>query len=680
MVAIRPRGLAILALGVLSAHSSKEGAGVRGSANPVRKVVHLLQNMKHKVEEEGETQEKLYEKFACYCKNNAGVLGASMESAQSKIPQLTAELESASQRRVQLEDEVYQHKVDVAAAMDAQKKATAVRQREAKAHKKYLEEQSIEMDAVEKAVGALGMGGSFLQSNMAQVVLQAANSNEDIDEEDRQQLLAFLANSGSTESPTSGIIIGILKQMAATLKKTIGDAVRKENSAAKVYDELMAAKTKELEALKQAIRSKNKRKSEFAVLSAQLKEDLEDTQKGLNQDMKLAAQMQTSCGTKGKEYKQESITRQKELQAISETIAILTSDESRTLLKKTLPSSSSSFLQLQTTMTKVRTQAMSLLRQARSHQFGDRSRLDLIVLALHGKSVGFEAVIPKIDTLVQELEEEQAADVKKKVYCQTRLDEAEDKSKSLDRSIASTKDAISSEKESLAATEDDLARLDKHIKELDKDVAEATEQRKEEHSAFLKQMADNTAAKELLEFAKQRLQSFYGAALAQAGELAQADDSALPEVPSYKKKTSESNGILSILNALIADIEKDMAALKVEEQDAQKDYETTVRDAKDSRTTDSETFMAKEDARVNVKTKLEDDKGENKNLVKELMANEEHTSSLHRACDWLLRNFGTRRAARSSEIENLKNAKLVLSGTEASLLQTHERRFLRRVD
>merc|ERR1711959_146137 len=47
------------------------------------------------------------------------------------------------------------------------------------------------------------------------------------------------------------------------------------------------------------------------------------------------------------------------------------------------------------------------------------------------------------------------------------------------------------------------------IKDLDKSGAEATETRKEEHADYVEALAANTAAKDLLAFAKNRLNKFY---------------------------------------------------------------------------------------------------------------------------------------------------------------------------
>jgi len=41
--------------------------------------------MQKKVEEEGEVEAKLYEKFMCYCKNGASDLEASISAAEDKL-------------------------------------------------------------------------------------------------------------------------------------------------------------------------------------------------------------------------------------------------------------------------------------------------------------------------------------------------------------------------------------------------------------------------------------------------------------------------------------------------------------------------------------------------------------------------------------------------------------------
>merc|ERR1719491_1017481 len=63
--------------------------------------------------------------------------------------------------------------------------------------------------------------------------------------------------------------------------------------------------------------------------------------------------------------------------------------------------------------------------------------------------------------------------------------------------------------ESIATMASEIKALEESIVSLDKSVAEATEQRKAENAEYTELMASDAAAKELLAFAKNRLNKFY---------------------------------------------------------------------------------------------------------------------------------------------------------------------------
>merc|ERR1719301_146945 len=56
---------------------------------------------------------------------------------------------------------------------------------------------------------------------------------------------------------------------------------------------------------------------------------------------------------------------------------------------------------------------------------------------------------------------------------------------------------------------EEMDALKTSIEELDVSVAKATEQRKDENAEFTETLAANNAAKELIAFAKNRMQKFY---------------------------------------------------------------------------------------------------------------------------------------------------------------------------
>merc|ERR1719265_2520176 len=159
--------------------------------------------------------------------------------------------------------------------------------------------------------------------------------------------------------------------------------------------------------------------------------------------------------------------------------------------------------------------------------------------------------------MVVSLGKEQQADEDKKEYCEKEFDVMEDKTKAVKQELADLETAIADAKEAIPVTEGEIDALGDGIRALDKQVAEATEQRKEESSDYTNLMASNSAATEILGFAKNRLNKFYNPKLYKepAASFVQfvshkhrADPGPPPEAPgAYKKKGDESSGVIGMI-------------------------------------------------------------------------------------------------------------------------------------
>eukprot|EP00427_Karlodinium_veneficum_P016327 CAMPEP_0169132508 /NCGR_PEP_ID=MMETSP1015-20121227/38819_1 /TAXON_ID=342587 /ORGANISM="Karlodinium micrum, Strain CCMP2283" /LENGTH=717 /DNA_ID=CAMNT_0009196843 /DNA_START=52 /DNA_END=2205 /DNA_ORIENTATION=- len=702
---------------MLSMSAIAEGSqvSVATAANPIRKVVTMLQSMQKKVTEEGEIEKKLFDKFMCYCEKGDTALAKSISDAEAKMPALVSEIEEAEQEVKQLKLDLEAHKADRAAAKKSMAEATALREEEASKFAAYKAEATSNIDAMVKATEAIekGMAGSFLQTRQAQVLKNLVLGQNNLDDVAREEITAFLSSSQGY-APASGQIVGILKQMTDTFNKELDEATAAEEAAIKAYEELMAAKQKEVEALTKAIEEKMVRLGKVQVEIVEMKEDLDDTGKGLIEDKKFLADLKKNCATKAAEHAENMKMRSQELLALADTIKVLNDDDALELFKKTLPSSSS-FMQLEVTAAQQRQQALATIRAA---QHG-HPELSFIALALQGKKVDFGKIISMIDEMVVVLTKEQQSDNDKKEYCETQLDLADDKKRSLERSVSLLEKAIAKEKEAIQMLSDEIKSLEDGIVALDKSVAEATEQRKEENAEFTELMANDAAAKELLGFAKNRLNKFYNPKLykpppkrvlseedsivvnmggtlaptAAPGGIAGTGIAALVDVSAhdagkvapppppetaaaFTKKAEESNGVIGMIDLLIADLTKEMTEAKTTELDAQADYEKAMKDAAEKRADDTQNLADKQKAKAETEAQMEADEEEKAGTTKSLMATLEHIQSLHGECDWLLQYFEVRKEARTGEIDSLKNAKAVLSGADYSLLEaghTHTR-------
>jgi predicted nucleic acid-binding Zn-ribbon protein len=434
----------------------------------------------------------------CYCKTSGGDLSKTISDAGTKMPELEADIKEGTAKKAQLEEDLKQHQTDRAAAKEAMASSTALREKEAAAYEKESSEDSANIAATEKATAAIekGMGAAFLQTNTANILRRLAEKRQEED------LVSFLSGAqGGDYAPASGEIVGILKTMHDEMTKDFAEEKAAEEAAIKAYDELIAAKTKEVNALTKAIEEKMTRVGELGVEIAQMKNDLGDTAEALAEDKKFLADLEKNCEKKSAEWEVIVKTRNEELLALADTIKVLNDDDALELFKKTLPGSAS-FVQVKVSSSAVRAQALATLRRAMTSSTFDRHHLDFIALAIRGKKIGFEKVIGMIDEMVATLKTEQTDDNDKKEYCAKQFDVADDKKKTLERSVADLETAIEDGKEGISALKAEIEALEASIKALDKAVAEATEQRKEENEDFTELMAADSAAKELLGFAK----------------------------------------------------------------------------------------------------------------------------------------------------------------------------------
>jgi len=687
-----------LAACLFPAHAVEQHEAAQLAANPIRKVVTLLQNMQKKVTAEGETEEELYKKFMCYCKTGVKELEERVAAAGTKGPQLEADIKASEEKLVQTKQALSDAKKERTDAKAAIASAVAIRDKGAKSFAAKADELSGYLSQITSAVAALekGMGASFLQTAAAVALRKAVDEVENVSDDDKEMVLSFLSGK-SSYAPKSGEITGILKQMGDSFAADLKAAKEAEATAVNEFEALVAAKKKEIEALTLSIEAKLTAVGELGMSIVQMKADFEELAGSLLEDKQMLKELESGCATKDAEYAERVKTRNEELAALAETVKILNDDDALELFKKTLPKPGASFMQVQVNSADMRARALGEIRKV-----SDR-RLNFLVLALRGKKIGFEGVITMIDEMMALLKKEQGDDNDKKEYCLSAIDSAEDKKKELEHALSDTETAISSATEKIAVLTEEIATTEETINSLDKSVKEATKIRKDENAEYDELTQSDAAAKELLLFAKNRLNKFYNPKLynppakkelsemgaisrdmsfVQVRQHAQVHSKIEPPPTTwdaYAKKSEESTGVISMIDLLVKDLDTEMTEAKVGEKNSQEEYDKTIADAKADRVGLSKDLKIKSAAKADLTADLETLKSDKKGTTAELMATEKYMSDIHSDCDWLLKYFGVRAEARSGEIESLDKAKAILSGAGYSLVQTESRSLRGRV-
>merc|ERR1711957_806691 len=346
--------------------------------------------------------------------------------------------------------------VDRSDAKAALESATALRNKEAAEFSKKLAELKTNVAAIHKAVAAIdnGMAGALLQTDAAQILRRVAIS-ADMSDVDREDVMAFLSQ-GASYAPASGSISGILKEIGDEMSGDLKSLTDDEKAAIVSYDQLEAAKRKEVAALNKEIETKLSRVGQLSVEIVQMKNDLTDTQEMLMEDTKFLKDLTRDCSTKAEEFQEIVKTRQQELLALADTVKILNDDDALEIFKKTLPGAGSSLLQTTSDMHGTVARALNFVKRASENSLDASPGLDFISMALRGKKIGFEKVIKMIDNLVATLTQEQLDDEHKKEYCAAQLDLSDDKKKGLEKSISDLETSIVDAKDGILTLKEEI--------------------------------------------------------------------------------------------------------------------------------------------------------------------------------------------------------------------------------
>lgn len=651
------------AIATCAANTSGSDTGLE--ANPIRRVVNLLQGLSKKISAEGERETKLYEEAMCFCKTNRADLAKAIAANEDKIPQIQSDLSESESKLQQVKTDLKAAKQDKAEAEEAMEAATAQRKTdnkqftaEAKDIKAMIAPLATAIPAIEK-----GLSGSFLQNALPKgfetPLMDAAASSMDLNELDKRDVTAFL--SGSMKgTPQGASIAGILKTMKAEAERNLATSESEEAGQVKNYEALMSAKSKQSKGLVAAIQVKVEKIGELAVAVANMKKDLAEILPAIAADRKTAADLERTCAAKTAKSQELEKTMGEELVAVQDTIKILNDDSALDLFKKALPSAS--LLQVDNSASLQRHRALAIIRASGNWA---KSDLDLLETSLKGGKQDLSKVLKMIDGMRKLLVQEQKDDDDKVAYCEKQLETSQDRLKRVTKKVGFLGATVDDKKELMASVDADMKMIASSIKKLDKSVKAATAQRKDQHEEYAELVSSNNAAKALLKVAIDRLDSFYNPEKHPKKETgfivlpAWHGSSFLQE---HSTSSETGNKIISMLDHLIKGLDKEIFEADAEERNSQKDYEAMLEDSAERRSASTKALTVKESVKADCEEELLAVHKSLKSKREQRKDAAKFKKQLHEECDWIMANHDLREKARNENAEGLKTAKAVLHG------------------
>jgi len=649
---------------------------------PVMKVVRLLEDTKAELEKELEDDKAVHEMMTCWCETNNKEKTAAIAAAEAMIAQLESSMGSSAARISELKQKRKETLDEVNADHKALMDATAMRMKENKEFQASETDYLEAIDAAKNAIIVLGKHNpSLTQLKAVAHRLLDARVKEMVDHtrgvskanmaafqsflHGAEKAASFLSIPGmQSYAPQSGQIFGILNQMKEDFEVNLSEAQKSEAKAKSEYESLKAAKEDEIATGKKLIVSTDGSIAEFQEKYAQASKQLEDTQDQLGLDTEFLKNLEEKCANTDADFDKRVKDRMTEIAAVTDTIKILNSDESFEAFDKMVApvffqSASSS------SMKERRQQAVIALQRA-ARVAGSPQ---IALLAASAQLDAFTEVKALIDKMVAELTKQQKDEVAHRDYCIEELntnkrstDAAYDKKESLEAKIGDLTKTI----EKLTT---DLDASKAAVSEMMKQMKRASETREAENADFQMTVSDHRVMSMILTKAIDRMKQVYA--------LLQSRQPGAPHIQTSGTHTDPGNGpakfkkyeknagggkVVAMLEEVLADTKKTEDQAMASEADSQSAYENFMKDSNKSIKKTQQAISDMTGARARAKEELSMAKTDLSQTVTELGGLHTTNGDLHKACDYVLKNFDARQAARSQEMDALREAKNILSG------------------
>jgi peptidoglycan hydrolase CwlO-like protein len=499
-------------------------------------------------------------------------------------------------------------------------------------------------------------------------------------------LLSEFVSAKAGYAPQSATIQGMLGDMYLTFSNNLESSTLDEANQNADFEKMYASLEKENNKFKKTRARKETEKAEAEAMLADTTKAYDDTEKQMKADMEFFDQTKAACQSKHEEWTVRVEMRDAELAGIDKALEILTSDEARELFAKSIKPGVETFLQIASSPSLLQDSASAPAARAynavkaqvkKSHSI----RLAALAVQIRTTKAGhFDEVIKAIDEMIKTLQEEGADDLAKKTQCLDEYQEITKTVKDLDWKIKNNEAKIAKLEKLIELRTKEREETIEKIKETKKYMKDITDERKEENDAYLQAKKDDEDAKALLEKAKEEFTKFYKENGIKMGPIQGSVKGLLQEEPEFERSADdapdatfthkgsnklEGKGIVSLFDYIIEDLQDELANEKKAEAKSQEEYEAEMATAQklvddlEEKKVTLEGIIAK---------RKEDKEEENKDMKannKDRDAELAYQAKIKPDCDWILKAFDQRAAARAAEMDGLATAKEFLAGKTA---------------
>eukprot|EP00419_Tripos_fusus_P021120 CAMPEP_0172736214 /NCGR_PEP_ID=MMETSP1074-20121228/114470_1 /TAXON_ID=2916 /ORGANISM="Ceratium fusus, Strain PA161109" /LENGTH=688 /DNA_ID=CAMNT_0013565377 /DNA_START=10 /DNA_END=2076 /DNA_ORIENTATION=+ len=658
-----------------------------GRGTPIDRVVTLLGKLRENLQEEGTREAAGYDKYACFCKEQANKKLFQIDKSGTIIGELDASVKVLGDEITGLDSDIVDLKESIKKEEDDVAKAREIRNKEFETFTKKQASLVEGVEVITKAKEELEMSKDEVEqaSSLLATTKQKLAALPQLD----SKIIALAAQEPADYKFSSGDIIAVLKKLLATFKGQLAELEEDERLAKHDYDMIQGARFNSIKSYQADIDEKEKLSAAKTEEKAEKEDLLNEETEAKNSDQAFLDDLTTSCEAKAAAWDERSKMRASELTALTEAIEILkgmgdmynvnkklvglVSLGKKTVSRQQKPTATlaqpHSFLQLQGTQLRAHQLAAFLSEKAKQL----RSPM-LAALAQKGLSGEdhFGKVRSIIKDLIKTLSEAAAAEADAKQACDTDVEAAVQKRDKYQAQMETTAASIDALKADIETLKTDIAALAVEVADLHKALNELTELREGEKVENQRTVKDSEAGAEAVKKAIAALQEHYakqGDAMVQLAYKPPKSDregntvsDLAPETfeGEYTGKVTESKGVIGLLEVIQSDFERTASTTIEKEKLAEQEFQKQSGEMKSS-------IEEKEKAKSTKEGEVEKKNAELTGLKDDLKSHsalhegaQDELQKLKAACTDGEESYEERRRRREQEIDALKEAMRIL--------------------
>jgi uncharacterized coiled-coil DUF342 family protein len=299
------------------------------SHSPVTKVILLISRVQTNIENEGKEEAKAYDKYACFCKEQADGKQYAIDKANELEESLTAKIDAATSEKERLQGEISTLDGEITGIEDEMDTANTTRKDE---HASYLERKAELEEGIQGAKDAINetehanaaIEEAKATAAAALSLQQLAQSLQKSMEEPLPDKATSLANDivvASSKDPPD--LLTIFKSLKKHLEMMFIDNDKEELATQQKFEMLIGAHKNQIKAKEHAIKKFNATCAELTEEIATKTQDRTDSETARTADENFLADLTDKCQKKSVAWDARSKVRSGELEAISKALEIL---------------------------------------------------------------------------------------------------------------------------------------------------------------------------------------------------------------------------------------------------------------------------------------------------------------------------------------------------------------------